>query len=181
MGRGAPCLVGAQAFQQRGGLAPWFDVRVPTGGDGFTVNVGQFHAHQPKEPFANRHAASMRALYDLSDLEQSRFVYQTGQSGLVFSSRYGDMSKEWAAVAYRPLQLEPGRDGAPAAVAALSSKGSRQVVCSAFAAPAAWRRERKAIHQSSSLTLLATSTPPTSTPCACTCLPESVCGVTPPK
>jgi penicillin amidase len=25
----------------------------------------------------------------------------------VFSSRYGDMSAEWAAVAYRPLQLDP--------------------------------------------------------------------------
>jgi penicillin amidase len=106
-GAAHPALSAHKPFSNVGALAPWFDVRVPTGGDGFTVNVGQFHAHQPKEPFANRHAASMRALYDLSDLEQSRFVYQTGQSGLVFSSRYGDMSKEWAAVTYRPLQLEP--------------------------------------------------------------------------
>ena len=102
-----PALSGHKPFSAIGALAPWFDVRVPTGGDSFTVNVGQFHANRPEEPFANRHAASLRALYDLSDLEQSRFVYQTGQSGLVFSSRYGDMSKEWASVTYRPLQLDP--------------------------------------------------------------------------
>jgi|CXWL01.1.fsa_nt_gi penicillin amidase len=88
-------------------LAPFFNVRVPTGGDRFTVNLGHFHADQAQEPFANRHAPSMRALYDLADLEQSRFIYQTGQSGLVFSSRYGDMSTAWAEVNYRPLQLNP--------------------------------------------------------------------------
>jgi len=88
-------------------LARFFDVRVPTGGDNFTVNVGQYWASDPKTPFANRHAASLRAVYDLADLEKSQFIYQTGQSGLVFSSRYRDMSSEWAAVTYRPLQLKP--------------------------------------------------------------------------
>jgi penicillin G amidase len=88
-------------------LARFFDVRIPTGGDRFTVNVGAFHADQVKDPFANRHAPSMRALYDLADLEQSRFIYQTGQSGLVFSPRYGDMRSSWAEVQYRPLQMNP--------------------------------------------------------------------------
>ncbi len=94
-------------FSNVGPLARFFDVRIPTGGDRFTVNVGAFHADQVKEPFANRHAASMRSVYDLADLEQSRFIYQTGQSGLVFSSRYGDMSAAWGAVDYRPLQMNP--------------------------------------------------------------------------
>jgi penicillin amidase len=49
----------------------------------------------------------MRAIYDLADPEQSRFIYQTGQSGLVFSSRYRDMKDQWAQVQYRPLQLHP--------------------------------------------------------------------------
>lgn len=88
-------------------LAKMFDVRVATGGDSFTVNVGQYWPNDPKIPFANRHAASLRALYDLSDLENSRFIYQTGQSGLVFSGRYRDMRKTWAAVEYRPLQMKP--------------------------------------------------------------------------
>lgn len=88
-------------------LAGWFDVRVPTGGDSFTVNVGQFWANDEKNPFANRHAASMRVLYDLANLESSRFIYQTGQSGVVFSPRYSNMKDEWAQVEYRPLQLNP--------------------------------------------------------------------------
>ena len=49
----------------------------------------------------------MRTLFDLSDLEKSRFIYQTGQSGLVFSTRYRDMSQDWAKVEYRPLQMKP--------------------------------------------------------------------------
>ncbi|MFT3721257.1 penicillin acylase family protein [Pseudorhodoferax sp.] len=88
-------------------LARWFDVRVPTGGDGFTVNVGQYLPGDAKQPFANRHAAALRAIYDLADLEQTRFIYQTGQSGLVFSGRYRDMAQEWAQVRYRRLAMEP--------------------------------------------------------------------------
>ena len=57
----------------------------------------------------NRHAASLRAVYDLADLEQSRFIYQTGQSGLVFSPRYRDMSTTWAETGYRALQRQPAR------------------------------------------------------------------------
>lgn len=88
-------------------LARFFDVRVPTGGDTFTVNVGQYWSNDEKTPFASRHAASLRALYDLADLENSRFIYQTGQSGLVFSGRYSDMRDGWAAVQYRPMQMNP--------------------------------------------------------------------------
>ncbi|MGH6640262.1 MAG: penicillin acylase family protein, partial [Polaromonas sp.] len=88
-------------------LAHFFDVRVPTGGDPFTINVGQYWANGDRAPFANRQAASMRAVYDLADLENSRFIYQTGQSGLVFSSRYRDMRDSWAAVELRPLQMRP--------------------------------------------------------------------------
>lgn len=88
-------------------LARVFDVRRPTGGDPFTINVGQYHLDKTDAPYANRHAASLRAIYDLADLENSRFIYQTGQSGNVFSGRYRDMADEWTAVQYRPLQLDP--------------------------------------------------------------------------
>ncbi|MBL0919292.1 MAG: penicillin acylase family protein [Hydrogenophaga sp.] len=89
-------------------LARLFEVRVPTGGDPFTVNVGQYHLDKADAPYANRHAASLRALYDLADLDRSRFIYQTGQSGNVFSSRYRDMSAGWAANESRVLSLNPG-------------------------------------------------------------------------
>lgn len=88
-------------------LARFFEVRVPTGGDPFTVNVGQYHLDKADAPYANRHAASLRALYDLADLDRSRFVYQTGQSGNALSSRYRDMSAAWAANETRTLSLNP--------------------------------------------------------------------------
>jgi len=84
-------------------------VRVPSHGDGYTVNVGQYNAGDAKGPFMNRHAASLRAIYDLADLEQSTFIYQTGQSGLMFSPRYRDMATDWAGSGTRLLQREPAR------------------------------------------------------------------------
>jgi penicillin G amidase len=87
-------------------LAKYFDVTIPTGGDPWTVNVGQYWLNEAK-PYNNRHAASLRHVFDLSDLEKSGFMYQTGQSGLVWSRRYRDMSESWAGVQYRPLLLTP--------------------------------------------------------------------------
>lgn len=106
-GRAHPALSSHKPFGNVPQLARFFDVRTPTGGDTFTVNVGQYWPNDEKAPFANRHAASMRALDDLADLEKSQFTYQTGQSGLVFCSRYRDMQQAWGQVAYRPLQLQP--------------------------------------------------------------------------
>lgn len=88
-------------------LRELFSVRVPSDGDLFTVNVGQYWAGEKYLPFANRHAASLRVVYDLSDLEQSQYIYQTGQSGLVWSDNYRNMKDEWAAGKYRPLRSKP--------------------------------------------------------------------------
>ncbi|MBZ4209292.1 penicillin acylase family protein, partial [Klebsiella aerogenes] len=77
-------------------LAGIFNVSVPSGGDSYTVNVGQYLPGDARAPFANRHAASLRAIYDLAEPERSLFIYQTGQSGVALSSRYADMSAEWA-------------------------------------------------------------------------------------
>jgi penicillin amidase len=88
-------------------LAKWFDVIAPSSGDPFTVNVGTYWLNETVEPFASRHAPSMRAIYDLSDLQNSLFIYQTGQSGVIGSSHYSDMAHEWANGEYRPLQMTP--------------------------------------------------------------------------
>ncbi len=106
-GKAHVALSAHKPFSAVASLARYFDVQTPTGGDAFTVNVGQYWAVDGKMPFANRHAASMRTVYDLSNLENSQFIYQTGQSGLVFSERYRDMADTWAQVQYRPLQLAP--------------------------------------------------------------------------
>jgi penicillin amidase len=86
-------------------LRELFNVKVPSDGDPFTVNVGQYWPGEKYLPFANRQAASMRAVYDLSDLEQSQFIYQTGQNGLVWSSNYRDMKDAWARGQYRDLRM----------------------------------------------------------------------------
>ena len=88
-------------------LAKWLDVLEPSSGDPFTVNVGTYWLNETHEPFASRHAPSMRAIYDLSDLQNSLFIYQTGQSGVIGSEHYKDMSHEWATGNYRPLQMNP--------------------------------------------------------------------------
>ena len=115
-------------------------MRVPTGGDNWTVNVGQYWSNDPKAPFANRHAASMRAIYDLADLEKSQFIYQTGQSGLVFSPRYRDMSDAWAAVQYRPLRLQPRRLGARGEAGAVARELRRRAAPARFLTGTAARR-----------------------------------------
>lgn len=108
-GTAHPALSIHRPFSSVAALAPWFEVRRPTGGDPFTLNVGQYHLDKADAPYANRHAASLRAIYDLADPEKSVFIYQTGQSGNVFSSRYRDMSDPWVAVQYRALQMRPDR------------------------------------------------------------------------
>jgi len=87
-------------------LAPWFEVRVPSGGDSYTINVGRVSVKPDPttgELYLNEHAPSLRALYDVGDPSQSRFMHSTGQSGLPWSERYRDFARPWAAVKYLPL------------------------------------------------------------------------------
>ena len=90
-------------FSRQELLARLFEIRTPSAGDTNTVNVGRHNPWDPNEPFANRWAASLRAIYDLSDLENSRFIHSTGQSGHVLSPHYRDMAERWARVEYLPM------------------------------------------------------------------------------
>lgn len=109
-GRAHPAVSSHRPLGSVAALARFFNVQAPSSGDGYTVNVGQYNAGDVAGgAFANRHAASLRGLYDLADLEKSRFIFQTGQSGNVFSPRYSDMRDAWAAGQYRPLQRMPAR------------------------------------------------------------------------
>jgi penicillin amidase len=77
-----------------------FDVTVPAPGDAFSVNVGQYFIRDPDRPFADRHGPSLRAIYDLADLDRSRFMHSTGQSGNVLSPWYSNFAARWARVEY---------------------------------------------------------------------------------
>ncbi len=88
-------------------LGSLFNLRQPFPGDSFTINVGRLELLKADNPFETKQAPSLRALYDLSDLEQSLFIYQTGQSGWVQSKLYRNMGTLWAQNEYLPLQMKP--------------------------------------------------------------------------
>ncbi|MGH8705044.1 MAG: penicillin acylase family protein, partial [Burkholderiales bacterium] len=87
-------------------LARLFDIRVPTPGDTYTVNVGRVNLFDDAQPFANRHAASLRAIYDLADPEKSLFIHSGGQSGNILSPHYEAFTEAWAKGEYIPMLTE---------------------------------------------------------------------------
>jgi len=54
-------------------------------------------------PFANTHAASLRAIYDLGELDNSLYIHSGGQSGNVLSPSYKAFSAAWARGEYIPM------------------------------------------------------------------------------
>ena len=87
-------------------LAKLFDIRVPSPGDAYSVNVGRSNLNDEAEPFANRHAASLRAIYDLSNLENSLYIHSGGQSGNILSEHYKAFTEAWAKNEYIPMRVE---------------------------------------------------------------------------
>ncbi len=90
-------------FSRQALLAKFFEIRTPSPGDTNTIDVGRNDPWDPKDPFASHWAPSLRAIYDLANPENSRFVYSTGQSGHVLSPHYRDMTERWARVEYLPM------------------------------------------------------------------------------
>ncbi|MBM3516787.1 MAG: penicillin acylase family protein [Alphaproteobacteria bacterium] len=85
-------------------LRQLFEIRLPAPGGEYTVNRGGFNIADGDSPFAMVHGASLRAIYDLADLERSLFMHSTGQSGHVLSPLYRNFAKRWRDVAYVPMQ-----------------------------------------------------------------------------
>lgn len=92
---------------------------IPSSGDNYTVNRGSFRSSSAAMPFAHVHGASLRAVYDFSDLAKSEFALAGGQSGQISSKFYGDLIEDWrdgayftaphAATAVHSLTLEPSK------------------------------------------------------------------------
>jgi len=88
-------------------LSQFFNISVPSAGDGQTVNVGSMSFKNNKDPYSSGVAAGMRAVYDLSNLNQSTFIGFGGQSGWVQSPRYKEYSNSWSKGNYLPLMIDP--------------------------------------------------------------------------
>ena len=106
-------------FGAKRALARWFDIRVPSAGGDYTLNRGRMKFANEEEPFASRHASSLRAIYDFSDLDASLYVHSGGQSGNRLSPHYDAFSKAWAKGEYIPMTTERSR---------IESRGAQRLV-----------------------------------------------------
>ncbi|HEU0200197.1 MAG TPA: penicillin acylase family protein [Burkholderiaceae bacterium] len=86
-------------------LRDWFQLAIEHPGDTFTVNVGQLSLRGDK-PFNTRHAASLRAVYDLAPGAGAQWIYGGGQVGHVMSDHYRDLLQDWARGAYRAFDWQ---------------------------------------------------------------------------
>lgn len=96
-------------FTRQPWLARIFDIRVPSGGDAYTINAGASDFGDEAEPFANRHAPSLRMIADLADPQASVFIHSGGQSGNPLSAHYRDFAEPWARGEYVPMVTERRR------------------------------------------------------------------------
>lgn len=95
-------------------LARFFDINIPNGGGTFTVDVASYY--NSGDAYHQYWGPSFRALYDLSDLNNSRFIHSSGQSGNPLSKHYKDFAKTWRDVDYISMttdraEIEKGKIG----------------------------------------------------------------------
>ena len=77
-------------------LGDLFSLDLETGGGDHTLNRGGSLMSGPEARlFENRHGPTFRAVYDLADLDQSRFMITGGQSGNILSPHYADLAEAW--------------------------------------------------------------------------------------
>ena len=108
-------------FSRVKALAGLFELRVPVGGDTYTVNVSRVGLRPDDttgELYLDEHGPSLRALYDLGNPANSRVMHSTGQSGIVFSPLYRSFAEPWRRGGFVPLWAS----GAPASVLVLPAR-----------------------------------------------------------
>jgi penicillin amidase len=78
-------------------LGNWLFEPLETDGDDYTLNRGtpRIDYESDVPVFPHVHGASMRVIFDLSDLDNSRFMIAGGQSGNPFSAHYRDLLVRW--------------------------------------------------------------------------------------
>jgi len=96
------------ADEKLGGFLNWWlNLNVgpfPSAGSGTTVNAQSYDLNAP---FASIEGASFRTVIDLSNLDNSRIVLTTGQSGNPFDGHYRDQAELYNRGAYREVAFTP--------------------------------------------------------------------------
>lgn len=92
---------------------PWLgrvlDVELPREGGRETVNLSGSAYDDVGQRYLAHTGPSFRAVYDLSDLERSKFVLSPGQSGHPLSRFYRDLSRLWAKGEYAAMTTARAR------------------------------------------------------------------------
>jgi penicillin amidase len=73
----------------------WADLSIATDGGDHTVNRGMTAREQADNPYRHDDGSGLRAVYDLAELDNSRFMIATGQSGNILSRHYSDLLEPW--------------------------------------------------------------------------------------
>ncbi len=68
---------------------------IATDGDNFTVNRATPRIDFESVVYPDVHGAGLRVVFDLADLDRSRFIIAGGQSGNPLSAHYGDQIQRW--------------------------------------------------------------------------------------
>ncbi len=91
-------------------LGGFADLAIATDGGDYTLSRGATRSGDRERPFEHVHGAGLRAIYDLSDLQRSRFMIATGQSGNPLSGHYRDLLEEWRDGRYMVLGATGARE-----------------------------------------------------------------------
>ncbi|MDB5394527.1 MAG: acyl-homoserine-lactone acylase [Rhodospirillales bacterium] len=75
-------------------LGSLYDASLPAPGGAETVNRASFR-HIEGERFPDFHGPGYRGVFDLSNLDASRFIIATGQSGNPLSPHFADLAERW--------------------------------------------------------------------------------------
>ncbi len=86
-------------------LGPLVNIVHESSGGDFTLNRGAF-THVGPQPYANVHAAGLRVVYDLADLNRSKFIVSTGASGHFLSRYYKNLSPIWRVGELVPMSTD---------------------------------------------------------------------------
>jgi penicillin amidase len=76
-------------------LRDWLHEPVESDGDNFTLNRGTFAVGTDGIEFPHVHGPGLRVIFDLADLDRSRFIIAGGQSGNPLSPYYRDQVDLW--------------------------------------------------------------------------------------
>lgn len=99
-------------FSQVAPLKALFHRSIETGGDPFTVNPAPYKLAAPYDGYW---VPSYREIIDLADLDNSRFMHTTGQSGNLLSPHYADLLPLWQGMEYVPMLWDQAKVQAAAA------------------------------------------------------------------